>query len=129
LSTRTDHTQVIRGLRDGKVVYVFATNQTRNGFQVAGDLGLEGIPFGAARFVHVWGTDVRIPRSLPIGSCRFKARVYELRQRHEDNETFMIELAKLFMATAKTKGEREWAKGMLKAMKALDFDSTRENKQ
>jgi hypothetical protein len=43
LSTRTDHTQVIRGLRDGKVVYVFATNQTR-GFQVAGDLDLEGIP-------------------------------------------------------------------------------------
>jgi hypothetical protein len=61
LSTRTNHTQVIRGLRDGKVVYVFSTNQTRSGFQVASDLGLEGIPFGAARFGHVWHTDVLIP--------------------------------------------------------------------
>src|SRR5262245_61442539 len=48
LSTRTDHTQVIRGLRDGKVVYVLATNQTRSHerdappamaplFQISGD--------------------------------------------------------------------------------------------
>jgi hypothetical protein len=56
--------RVIRGLRDGKLVYVFSTEQTHGGFEEAADRELEGIPFGAARFIHIWHTDATIPSEL-----------------------------------------------------------------
>jgi hypothetical protein len=59
--------RVIRGMVDGEIVYVFSTaERTRDGFEVAADFGLEGIPFGdsKARFVHIWHSDVAIPAEL-----------------------------------------------------------------
>jgi hypothetical protein len=58
--------RVIRGLRDGALVYVFSTDQIRGGFEEAAARELEGIPFGdsKARFIHVWHTEVTIPPEL-----------------------------------------------------------------
>jgi hypothetical protein len=58
--------RVIRGLRDGALVYVFSTDQIRGGFEEAAGRELEGIPFGSssARFIHIWHTEVAIPSEL-----------------------------------------------------------------
>jgi hypothetical protein len=59
--------RVIRGIVAGEIVYVFSTaERTRDGFEVAADFGLEGIPFGdsKARFVHIWHSDVPVPAEL-----------------------------------------------------------------
>jgi hypothetical protein len=64
--TGTNPTTVIRGLRDGQIIYVFAPKPNGGGFQIAAEHGLEGIPFGesTARFIHMWGTNVHIPPEL-----------------------------------------------------------------
>jgi hypothetical protein len=59
--------RVIRGMHGDRVVYIFSTtDRTRNGFEVAADFDLEGIPFGAstARFIHIWHTDIQVPAEL-----------------------------------------------------------------
>jgi hypothetical protein len=59
--------RVIRGMHGDAVVYVFSTTAAaRNGFEVAADFDLEGIPFGASvcHFVHIWHSDVAIPAEL-----------------------------------------------------------------
>jgi hypothetical protein len=55
--------KVIRGMQDGKIVFVLST-ENRNGFEIAGEMGLEGIPCGAAWFVHIWHTDVQVEPEL-----------------------------------------------------------------
>ena len=55
--------KVIQGKYDGEIVVVFST-ENRSGFEVAGEMGLEGIPRGATRFVHVYVTDVQIEPEL-----------------------------------------------------------------
>jgi hypothetical protein len=47
---------------------------------------------------------------------RFKRRVAELRDRHEDTATFMVETARLMVRTAKSERERRDAEAFLKTM-------------
>src|SRR5215471_9989443 len=53
--------KVIRGMQDGKIVLVFSA-ENRSGFEIADEMGLEGIQFGnsVCHFVHVWHTDVQV---------------------------------------------------------------------
>jgi hypothetical protein len=57
--------KVIRGMHNGDIVYVFST-ENRNGFEIAGEMGLEGIRFGSsiAHFVEVWHTEVVIEAAI-----------------------------------------------------------------
>jgi hypothetical protein len=55
--------KVIRGKYNDETVLVLSTSE-RNGFEIAGEMGLEGIPCGAARFVGIWHTDVQVESEL-----------------------------------------------------------------
>lgn len=48
---------------------------------------------------------------------RLKERVSELRERHEDEADFKIEVAKLLVTVAKDESERRDAQALLKLMK------------
>jgi hypothetical protein len=58
--------KVIRGKHDGDTVFVFSADKNRSGFEIADELGLEGIRFGesTAYFVHVWHSDVQVEPEL-----------------------------------------------------------------
>jgi hypothetical protein len=80
--------RVIRGLRDGELVYVFSTDQIRGGFEEASDRQIEGLAFGnsTARFIHVWHTEVAIPPEL-------SDRVLPARQLKADHPEILAALA------------------------------------
>ena len=79
--------RVIRGMHKGELVYVFSTDRTRGGFEVAADFALQGIQCGSstAYFVHVWSTGVTIPAELTD-------RVLLMRQLAADHPQILIAL-------------------------------------
>ena len=79
--------KVIRGMHNGELVYVFSTDRTHGGFEIAADFALQGIQCGSstAYFVHVWSTGVTIPAELTD-------RVLLMRQLAADHPQILIAL-------------------------------------